>query len=470
MGNSNNKVIEGKDIMRKTISLITICCAVCSLHAELVWDPNNGWRTEPGDGLVIKSEDFPSLELMNEARSAQEDGKFSTAIAKYSKVCKEHRDSVFAPEAYYQTGKIREQKRQYKAAFKAFESVIDKYPQYPGFTKVLHEQFDLASLVKGGARPYYFGLIPGFKDRNSAIDYYRNVVRTAPYSDLAPLALLNISELFLRDRKPADAIDTLESLIDGYPDSEYTPGAYLKVAKIYSGLSKSTKHDQGAIKEAVHYYEDFLILYPTDERVAEVESKLDEMKTRLAQSKIDIGDFYFNSRNNPIAAVIMYKTAITCYPDSAIAQVAQDKIQYIKDGGKPKRTPVDFLFGRYKRPSEEQWVDEAAIAEVANERFEDRSEAAIDQKNRSMQSFSDSDQGAVNTDFNRANSEASEDGMSDMGSDDSEPEVSDFDDYTIKTKVNDRAIRDDSRKHFENEHTGDKEIDIPREQPVNVQE
>ncbi len=399
--------------MRKFFSVITIFSAACSLHAELIWDQNSGWRTEPGDGLTIKSEDFTARELMNEARIAQEDGKFSTAIAKYVKVHRQYGNSIFAPEAYYQIGKIRVQKRQYKAAFKAFDTVIQKYPQYPGFRKVLHEQFNLASMVKGGARPYYFGVIPGFKDRNSAIEYYENVVRSAPFDDLAPSALKNIAELYLRDKKPADAINTLERLIDTYPDSEYTPGAYLRIAKIYSDLVKSVNHDQGAIKEAVHCYEDFLILYPTDERVPEVEANLDTMKTLLAKSKISVGDFYFNSRNNPKAAIIMYKEAITCYPGSAIARVAQDRIQYILDGNDPKRTPVDFFFGRYKRPSDEQWVSDATLAEVANEEFEDNSEAVLNYKNQSVQSLSNSDQGEVNTDFNKINQGADEINTSD---------------------------------------------------------
>lgn len=385
--------------MRNILSIAIIFCSTCGLYAELIWDRTDGWTTERNDGLVIRSDDFAVLELMNDARAAQEDGKFSVALAKYEKVYKQYRDSIFAPEAYYQTGKIREQKHQYKSAFKAFRAVIDKYPQYPGFTKVLHEQFELASLLKSGSRPYYFGIIPGFRDRVSAIEYYENIVRTAPYNELAPLALVNIAELYLRDKRPADAIDALDRLIDGYPNSEYTPRAYLKIAKIYAGLVKSTKHDPGAIQEAIHYYEDFLILYPTHEDVKEAEIQLDKMKTRLAQSKIDIGDFYFQARNNPRAAVIMYNEAITTYPGSAIAESAKNKIEYVKSGHRPRRTPVDFFFGRYKRPSDEAWIAEATIDEIINERFEDSSEAIFKHNNGPMHSLSDSDQGAVNTDF-----------------------------------------------------------------------
>lgn len=439
--------------MRKIFSILALCGTVCSLHGELIWDRKGGWTTEPGDGLVIQSSDFAALELMNDARSEQEDGKFSSALAKYKTLCKQYKDSIFAPEAYYQTGKIREQKHQYRAAFRAFNTIIEKYPQYPGFMKVLHEQFELASLLKSGSRPYYFGVIPGFRDQKAAIEYYENIVRTAPYSELAPLALINISELALRDKKPANAIDALERLIDAYPDSEYTPGAYLKIARIYSDLVKSTKHDQGATQEAVHHYEDFLILYPTNENVPEAEAELDKAKTKLARSKMDIAKFFFQSRNNPKAAIIMYKEAITCFPNSPIAEEAMKEIEFIKNGGRPKRTPVDFLFGRYKRPKDEEWIAEATLDEIANEHFEDKSEAVFDHKNSSMQSFSDHDQGEVNTGFDMPEQELESDDNEILDEENTEKEISAqrIDNKEVTTKVDIQNIDEQSDVYSEPE-------------------
>ncbi|MDR2435931.1 MAG: outer membrane protein assembly factor BamD [Puniceicoccales bacterium] len=339
--------------MQKFIATLVLAVAFCSLRAELLWNRHDGWHSAPNDTIQLGSDDFAVREIMNKARLDQEEGKSQTALRLYDDVCKKYPGSVFAPEAYYQIGKIRKQKRQYKHAFKAFDAIITKYPQYPGFNRVVREQFDLATLLKGGSRPYYFGVIPGFRDYISAVEFYESIIRHAPYNDLAPLALVNISELALKEKKPTEAIDALDRLIDGYPDSEYAPYAYLKIASICAGLVKSVKNDQGATQEAAHYYEDFLILYPTHELAEEAKRGLDAMKTKLAMSKIDVGDFYFQSRNNPKAAVIMYKEAINAYPDSESAALASGKIDYIRAGNLPKKTPVDFLFGRYKRPPEE---------------------------------------------------------------------------------------------------------------------
>ncbi|MDR3273769.1 MAG: outer membrane protein assembly factor BamD [Puniceicoccales bacterium] len=357
--------------MRKFASIFALVFVTCALRAELLWNRQDGWHSESNDTVKIEPSDLAACEMMNKARLEQEDGRSQTALKIYNDVCKQHGGSVFAPEAYYQIGKIRMQKRQYKHAFKAFDTIITKYPRYFGFNKVVREQFELATLLKGGSRPYYFGVIPGFKDYVSAVEFYESIIEHAPYNELAPLALVNLAELALKEKKPAEAIDALDRLIDGYPDSEYTPNAYLKIAGIYADLVKSVKNDQGATLEAMHYYEDFLILYPTHERVEEAKHKLDEMKTQFAMSKIDMGDFYFQSRNNPKAAIIMYKEAVNSYPDSEPAALASEKISYIKAGNLPKKTPVDFMFGRYKRPAEELFTENITSQDSFTESSED---------------------------------------------------------------------------------------------------
>jgi outer membrane protein assembly factor BamD len=344
------------NFMRKFIQISMLSLALCPLHADLSWNRQEGWHGEAGSGVKIEPDD-PARELMNKARLDQEENRLQSALATYKDVCKNHRNSAFAPEAYYQIGRIRKQRHQYKQAFTAFNAIIIKYPQYQGFNNVVREQFDLATALKSGSRPYYFGIIPGFRDRIAAVEYYENIIRHAPYSDLAPLALINIAELAIKGGKTADAIDALDRLIDGYPDSEYAPSAYLKIAEIYTNLVRGVKNDQGATLEAVHYYEDFLALYPNHGCVKDAERRLDEVRSRLAMSKIDMGDFYFQSRNNGKAAVIMYKEAINTYPNSKEAALASEKIDHVRAGNLPKKTPVDFLFGRYKRPADELCSD-----------------------------------------------------------------------------------------------------------------
>jgi outer membrane protein assembly factor BamD len=310
------------------------------------------------------------LTLMNDARLAQDDGRIGTALSKYREVQKRFPHSIFAPEAYYQTGKLRTMKSQFNDAFKAFNTIARKYPEYPRFNDVLHEEFEIAKLIKSGERPKYFGIIPGFRDYQTAIGFYKKIVEDAPFSDLAPLALSHIGELAMSREKVAEAIAAFEQLIDEYPYSEYAPDAYFHLGNIHARMVKSPLYDQGSVKSAIDYYEDFLALFPDHELADDVRTAHASMKEKLAMSRLLVGDFYFNARNNPRAAIIMYKSAVRTLPDSEVAREADGRIEYIKAGNLPKKTPVDFLFGRYSRPDEELIVDAADSSTDGEDKFE----------------------------------------------------------------------------------------------------
>jgi outer membrane protein assembly factor BamD len=85
-------------------------------------------------------------------------------------------------------------------------------------------------------------------------------------------------------------------------------------------------YDQRSTKEAITYYEDFVILYPGDSHIAIAEKGLADMKDVLAQSKIQIGDYYLKYRQNYKAAKVFFNEAITDYPDSPVAGRARAKL------------------------------------------------------------------------------------------------------------------------------------------------
>jgi outer membrane protein assembly factor BamD len=81
-------------------------------------------------------------------------------------------------------------------------------------------------------------------------------------------------------------------------------------------MVKSPLYDQGAIKLALDHYEDFLTLYPGHELASRAREGCEAMKIKLAKSKMLVGDFYFNARNNRKAAVMMYRETESFLPGS----------------------------------------------------------------------------------------------------------------------------------------------------------
>jgi outer membrane protein assembly factor BamD len=300
-------------------------------RADLVWSRETGWRVEGGvmSGLTGAS-GRDALDLMNKARLAEENRHAGAALKAYAKVTKKYATSIYAPEAYYHTAKIYLGRREYFKAFEAYQEILARYPNTRRFNEVIEREYSIASRLLDGAHNHVWGWLPGFADRGKAVQYMSIIVSNAPYNDYAPLALMACAEgeIYLGDTE--EAIDTLDRVINNYPQSVLAPEAYLKLSVEHARLVEGPYYDQSESKLAVTYDEDFMILYPSDPKIAAAANGLDQMKKMLALSKVKIGDFYFYKRDDYTAARVFYNEAITSYPDSDVAKLARTRLGQVE--------------------------------------------------------------------------------------------------------------------------------------------
>ncbi len=328
----------------RALPLLTLLASGLSLfcvsaRADLVWSRETGWRVEGGalSGLA-GPEGRKALDLMNSARTDEDQGSTRSAIKGYAAVAKRYPNSIYAPEAFYRSAKLHLTRHEYTQAFDDFQQVIGRYPNTKRFNEIIGEQYRIASALLDGARGrMFFGLLPGFVSREKAVEYFETILANAPYSDYAPLSLMNIARGHQKLKQTEDAMDALDRMINNYPQSLLAPDAYLKLAQAHASLVDGPYYDQASTKESITYFTDFMLLFPSDPNVAAAEKGLDGMKTMLAESKIKIGDFYFYRRNNYTAAKVFYNEAITAYPESAIAKRARLRLDDVeaKAAGKP---------------------------------------------------------------------------------------------------------------------------------------
>ncbi|HSI08058.1 MAG: outer membrane protein assembly factor BamD [Rariglobus sp.] len=323
------------------LSLALAIITGASLRADLVWTPATGWKAEGGVlAGVLPEEGRNALDSMNKARALEEKGSRSSAMSLYEKVAKKYPNSIYAPEALYRAAGIRHQRRQYSKAHDAYQDIITRYPNSQHFKEIIGEQYRIANALVEGKRPRYFGIIPGFKSRAKGITYFEDIVQSAPYSDYAPLALMNIARGHQKAGDPDAAIDALDRMINSYQQSLLAPDAYFKLAETHASLVKGPYYDQASTRQAITYFEDFQILFPNDTNIPSVEKGLADARTVFAQSKIKIGDFYFYKRDNYKAARVFYNEAITSYPDSKAAEDARKRLAEVDASETKAAAPV----------------------------------------------------------------------------------------------------------------------------------
>ena len=317
-----------RSLLPMGIAAVLALTTTSRLAADLVWTPSTGWQVEQGALSGLSPQQGRSaLELMNRARKDEEDRSKGSAIKEYEKVASKYSSSVYAPEALYRAAKLYQSRSQFYLAFGEFQNLLRRYPNTKRFNDVIGEQYRIASsLLNGKHNRMFGGTIPGFSNRTKAIEFFEYVVLNAPYSDYAPLALMDIARGEEYIKNSDEAIDALDRLVNTYPQSVLAAVAYLRLGDLHASLSQGPMYDQASTKEAMTYYEDFMILYPGDANIAQAASGVDRMKTILSRSKIYIGDFYFYKRQNYRAARVFYNEAITAYPESPPATLAKKRL------------------------------------------------------------------------------------------------------------------------------------------------
>lgn len=263
------------------------------------------------------------------------DNKPGSAQRTFKKVVKKYPTTRAAGEAQYMRGRAMMAKGQWVKAFKFLQEAIDNYPKFEDFDLVIGAQFECATALMEGSRGKIFGILPGFRQYGESIEQFEQVVANAPYGDYAPLALMNIAFVAEKRHEYELAIDALDRLINYYPQSMLAPDAYYNLAQTYAGLVQNEEYDQGSTRQAISYYEDFLVLFPDSSSVGEVEANLRKMENLLASSRLTLGDFYYIYRNNNTAALVFYNEAITIAPDSDAAAEARARINDIDAGVRP---------------------------------------------------------------------------------------------------------------------------------------
>ncbi len=315
-----------------TIVLVWALFAGAWARADLVWEPASGWRVEGGvfASFASSPEGRNAKALMDEARRAEDAGRSRQALKAYNRVVKKYGSSVFAPEALYRSARLYEQRRQYSKAFRNLQRIIAEHPAYPRFTEVLGAEYRIAGLLVDGARPRYFGVIPGFRQREKGIEFLETVVTNAPYSEYAPIALMSAADAYTHTGDRDAAIDALDRMINNYPESFLTPDAYLKLARAQAAITQGPPYDQASTQLALTYFQDYLILYPGEPDAAVATEGFDAARTMLAESKMTMGDFYYRHRSNYTAAKVFYNEAITIHPDSPVAERARRHLAAIE--------------------------------------------------------------------------------------------------------------------------------------------
>lgn len=297
--------------------------------APLVYRPGEGWTYEPygATGTWRRTRAKEQLELAQEAFDHKD---YSLALKAARRVLTQWPVSDYAPRAEYLVGRCHEIAGDAEAAFAEYQRLLEKQPKIANFEEILRRQYDIAGLFLAGKWFYLYGVIPIFSNMDKTAELYAKIVKSGPYSEVAPMAQLQIGAAREKQKDYVLAAEAYQMAADRYHDRpKFGAEALFKQAVAYHKQAQKAEYDQTMAGQAISTFNDFITLYPTDERVAQAQKTILGLKAEQARGYFVIAQFY-ERYQKWTGAVIYYNEALLLDPTSTYATEARQRIDAIK--------------------------------------------------------------------------------------------------------------------------------------------
>jgi len=311
--------------------LVTACVALMPFRspAPLVYTPGEGWTYEPvgGEGKWRRTR---AKDQMDVAQAAFDKRDYRLSLKAARHLVKTWPLSDYAPRAQYLAGRCYEAKHNDEKAFNQYQKILEKYPKSENVKEVLERQYEIAGRFLKGQRFKLWGYIPTFPSMDRTAGMFDKIVKSGPYSDVAPHAQLRIGAAREKQSQYPEAVKAYESAADRYHDRPpIAADAVYRAGIVYQKQAKTAEYDQSVAGQAIAQFTDFVTLYPDDRRVPEAQKNMTALKVEQARGNFETAKYY-EKRSKWSGALVYYNEVVLHDPNSALATEARKRIEAIK--------------------------------------------------------------------------------------------------------------------------------------------
>jgi outer membrane protein assembly factor BamD len=158
-----------------------------------------------------------------------------------------------------------------------------------------------------------------------AIDAYMEVRTIYPSHDLAKKSLLEVADLYYKDKDFESAINNYNEFMQLYPTDPEVASCIYQTGMCHYRQMKTVDRDQAETINAINAFKELLARYPSSPYAGEARVKLADAETRLAKHYIYIGNFYLKNKDYA-AACDRFKEVKNLFPEIAAKENIDDLI------------------------------------------------------------------------------------------------------------------------------------------------
>ncbi len=159
------------------------------------------------------------------------------------------------------------------------------------------------------------------EDYERAINEFQAILLQFPGSQVTDDAQFYLGMSYYKSGQYLLGAYEFSKLIKDIPASEFVPESQYMLAESYYQLSPPYQLDQAYTKKAIEEFQAFIDFFPTNQKVAEAEKKIEELNTKLAEKEY-MDAVIYEKMEYYRAAVKYYTNVIEKFHDTKFAPMA----------------------------------------------------------------------------------------------------------------------------------------------------
>lgn len=321
-------------VKRSPVLLALIAFSLLALPqrapAPLIFRPGEGWTYERvgSEGKWQRARAKDQLEVA-QAAFAKKD--YSLAAKAARRVVQQWPTSEdYAPQAQFLLGRCYEMQHKDEKAFQEYQKLLEKYPKVQNYEEVLQRQYAIALRFLGGQWFKLWGYIPFFPSMDKTAGMFEKIVRTGPFSQIAPHSQLRVGAAREKAKDYPLAVKAYDLAADRYFDRPVIAAdAVFRSGMSHYKQAQKAEYDQGAAGRAIATFTDFITLFPQDKRVPQAQKLITGLREEQARGSYEIARYY-EKRTRWAGALVYYNEVLLLDPKSPYANESKQRIEALK--------------------------------------------------------------------------------------------------------------------------------------------
>lgn len=289
------------------------------------------------EGNPLCTAEFPPEVHYSLGMEAMRCGDWHEAAKQFHIVSFNFPTTSLGQESFFFLGVSYYYLQDYDYANDSFSSYLKGHDTPKYFEGAITYKYNIANLFRCGAKRCLWGVrcFPRWSSgRDLALEIYDEVIASIPCHELAVRSLYIKGCLLWQKECYRESIETFHQLIRRFPKHELAPESYLTITKVYLEQTRIEFQNSDLLDLATVVVRKFEIDFPQDPRISQAEANLQQIKEIYACGLFETGQF-FERTCKPGAAILYYKKALACFPDTNVAQYCYQRITALAPYGVP---------------------------------------------------------------------------------------------------------------------------------------